>query len=91
MTDQCLLSMLSPELLKLLRCPETHQTISLAERSLVEKLNEQIVAGQLRNRAGQLVTEQIQGGLARADGKYLYPIRQEIPIMLIDEAIALPV
>jgi uncharacterized protein YbaR (Trm112 family) len=27
--------------------------------------------------------------LVRADGKFIYPIRQEIPIMLIDEAIPL--
>jgi uncharacterized protein YbaR (Trm112 family) len=25
----------------------------------------------------------------RADGKYLYPVREDIPVMLIDEAIAL--
>jgi uncharacterized protein YbaR (Trm112 family) len=83
--------MLSPELLKILRCPETHQAISVSEPSLVEKLNQHISAGQLRNRAGQLVTEKIQSGLVRSDNKYLYPIRQDIPIMLIDEAIPLPV
>ncbi len=82
--------MIDPDLLKIMCCPETHQSISLAEPSLVEKLNQHITTGQLRNRAGQIVQEKIEGGLVRADNKYLYPIRQDIPIMLIDEAIPIP-
>ena len=39
------------------------------------------------NRAGQLVEEKIEGGLIRADGKFLYPIRHNIPMMLVDEGI----
>jgi uncharacterized protein YbaR (Trm112 family) len=31
----------------------------------------------------------IDGGLLRSDRKVLYPIRQNIPIMLIDQAIPL--
>lgn len=81
--------MLDPELLKIMCCPETHQPIALAEPSLIGKLNTQIAAGQLKNRAGQLVKEQIDGGLVREDKRFLYPIRQNIPVMLIDEAIAL--
>ena len=45
----------------------------------------------LRNRTGQPVTENIEGGLVREDGKFLYPVRNSIPVMLIDEAIPLPV
>ena len=78
-----------PELLKIVCCPETHQTIALAEPSLIEKLNQQIAAGQLQNRGGQPVKEKIDGGLVREDKKFLYPIRANIPVMLIDEAIPL--
>lgn len=81
--------MIDPELLKIMCCPETHQNIAPAEPTLIEKLNHQINAGQLRNRAGQPVSEKIDGGLVRSDRKFLYPIRQDIPIMLIDEAIPL--
>jgi len=82
--------MIAPESLKVLCCPETHQAISPAERILIEKLNQHIAAGHLRNRSGQVVTEMLEGGLVRSDGKYLYPIRQDIPVLLIEEAIPLP-
>ena len=81
--------MMDAELLKILCCPETHQGLQVAGPALVEKLNHQIAEGKLKNRAGVTVKEKVDGGLVRADGKFLYPIRQEIPVMLMDEAIPL--
>jgi uncharacterized protein YbaR (Trm112 family) len=81
--------MIAPDLLKILCCPETHQEVRLAEPAVVDKLNQQIAASALRNRASQLVQEKIDGGLIRADGKFLYPIRRSIPVMLVDEGIPL--
>jgi uncharacterized protein YbaR (Trm112 family) len=79
--------MIDSDLLKILCCPETRQELRPAETALVERLNQQIASGALRNRAGQSVQESLDGGLVRADGKFLYPIRHHIPIMLMDEAI----
>ena len=59
----------------------------MAEPALITQLNQQIAAGALKNRVNQPVTEKIDGGLIRADGRFLYPIRQGIPVMLVDEAI----
>ena len=81
--------MMDAELLKSLCCPETHQGLQVAGQALVEKLNQQIAEGKLKNRAGVTVKEKVDDGLVRADGKFLYPIRQEIPVMLMDEAIPL--
>ena len=78
--------MIRPDLLEILRCPETHQRLSLAPPSLIEKLNSQIRAGQLRNQGGKIIEEPLQGGLVREDGAVLYPIRGKLPILLIDEA-----
>jgi len=78
--------MISKDLLEILCCPETKETISLAESGLIEKINAQITAGAVKNRAGKPVSEKIDGGFVRKDRKYLYPIREDIPIMLIDEA-----
>lgn len=82
--------MIDPDLIKIMCCPETHQSVALADAGLIEQLNRQIASGQARNRAGEPVKEKIDGGLVREDGKFLYPIRQDIPIMLVDEAIPLP-
>jgi uncharacterized protein YbaR (Trm112 family) len=81
--------MVNPELLKILCCPETHQSLRESPAELVEDLNRQIAAGTLKNRAGKVVIAKLSGGLIRSDGKYLYPIREQIPIMLVDEAIPL--
>lgn len=81
--------MISRELLELLCCPETHQPVREAEPALIARLNAQIAAGTLKNRAGQTVGERLEGGLVRADGKVLYPIRDGIPVMLVEEGIPL--
>jgi uncharacterized protein YbaR (Trm112 family) len=81
--------MIDSKLLEILCCPETHQDLRPAESALLDSLNRQIASGTLKNRAGQPVKEKIDGGLIRADGKFVYPIRQNIPVMLIDEAIPL--
>jgi uncharacterized protein YbaR (Trm112 family) len=79
----------NPDLLQILCCPETHQKLKLATFPLLEKLNQQILGGRMQNRSGQSILDAIDGGLVRADGQYLYPLRQNIPILLVDEAVPL--
>ncbi len=81
--------MIDQQLLDILACPETHEPVALADEALVKTVNRRIEAGQLLNRAGEKVTEPIDGGLVRADGRYLYAIREGIPIMLVEQAIPL--
>jgi len=77
------------ELLAILCCPDTKQDVSLADEALIAKLNEAVSRGQLKNRANKPVTEPLDGGLIRGDRKVLYPIREDIPVMLIEEGIPL--
>ncbi|HTQ40911.1 MAG TPA: hypothetical protein VMJ32_17980 [Pirellulales bacterium] len=79
--------MLHAELLAILRCPDDHSKLSAASTGLVVRLNEAIAAGQLKNRGGQQVERQLDGALIRADGQLLYPIIDQIPVLLVDEAI----
>lgn len=79
--------MIDKELLDILCCPETKEDVFLANEELINKINDAINAGKLNNRNGDKVSEKIDGGLLRADKKYLYPIREDIPIMLIEEAL----
>jgi len=83
--------MIRAELLEILRCPETHQKVSLAPADLIARLNSQISARQVRNRAGKALEEPLEGGLLREDGAVVYPIRGKLPIMLIDEGVLLAV
>ncbi len=76
-------------LLAILCCPETKQSVSLADEGLIRRVNEAIGRGGLQNRAKQGVTQRVDGGLVRADAKIFYPIRENIPVMLIEEGIAL--
>jgi uncharacterized protein YbaR (Trm112 family) len=77
------------DLLAILCCPDTKQDVSVADQALIAKLNEAVSRGELKNRAMKPVTEPLDGGLIRADRKILYPIREDIPVMLIEEGIPL--
>lgn len=77
------------DLLAILCCPETKQVVTLADAPLIQRLNDAIQNRRLQNKGKQVVTDPVEGGLLRADGKILYPIRENIPVMLIEEGIPL--
>ncbi len=81
--------MLHTELLNILRCPDDHSKLTLAPSEMVQRINNAIRNGQVTSRGGQTVEETIHAGLIREDGKYLYPIIDDIPVLLRDDAIAL--
>ena len=81
--------MVDASLVAILACPETHQPVHVADEATVKKVNAAIAGGTLKNRDGESVGEVIQAGLIREDGAYLYPVRDDIPVMLIGEAIPL--
>ena len=79
--------MVDQKLLDILVCPENKAAVKLVDDEALAKINDAIQAKTLKNRAGETIEESIDGGLLREDGVYLYPIRDDIPIMLIDESI----
>jgi uncharacterized protein YbaR (Trm112 family) len=76
-------------LLDILVCPETKQPLRVADAALLERLNASARQGSLTNRAGKPVATPVEAGLVLEDGAVLYPVRDDIPIMLIDESIPL--
>jgi uncharacterized protein YbaR (Trm112 family) len=77
------------EVLSILRCPEDHSALAFADQDLIERVNLAIRAGHLMSRSSKQLQRPIDGGLLRADGAVLYPIFDDIPVLLRDDAIAL--
>jgi len=77
-----------PELLAILRCPESLQPLRLADDSTGQRLLQQARQGVLQNLQGSKVEADFEAVLIREDGKRAYLVRDGIPVMLIDEAVA---
>ena len=80
---------INPDLLAILCCPETKQKVTIAEDAVIITLNSWVTRGELKNKGNRPVTEPFEAGLVREDGTLLYPIRDNIPVMLIEEGIPL--
>jgi len=81
--------MIDDEFLRILRCPVTRQPLQVADDAILARINAAIGAGRLLNRLGQTVTQALDGGLINQTQTLLYPIHDEIPCLLADEAIDL--
>ncbi len=79
--------MIDAKLVEILRCPVTREPVSLAPKDRLRALNAEIVAGRLRYADGRKVEAPLEAALLTADGARIYPVRDDIPIMLADEAI----
>lgn len=78
---------LDQELLDILVCPETKDPVAVAAAGVLERVNAAVAEGRATTRGGEPIAEPVTEGLLREDGRILYPIREGIPIMLIDESI----
>lgn len=58
-----------------------------ADADLLNRLNLAIQSGQVVNRGGHKLVDRVEEGLIRKDGMVLYVVQEDIPIMLLDEAI----
>ena len=81
--------MIDKKLLEILVCPERRTPLRIAEQTLLERLNRAIGAGRVKNKLGETVEEPLAGGLVSQDDVLLYPVIDEIPVLLVDEAIPL--
>ncbi len=79
---------IDPSLVAILCCPETRQPVSLLDAASLERLNQKIASGALQNKGGHEVNDPLDGGFIRSDHAVVYPIRDSIPIMLIEEGIS---
>ena len=81
--------MIDDRLLESLVCPQDRKPLALADPALLLRLNRAIAAGSVKNHGGRAVEGPVQAALVRKDRTLLYPIIDEIPVLLVDEGIAL--
>ena len=80
---------INSELLDLLVCPDTQQPLRPMAQEEVKALNERIRAGRVVNMAGQAVDSELGEALVCVDQSRAYPVREGIPVLLVEEAISL--
>jgi uncharacterized protein YbaR (Trm112 family) len=78
------------KILALLACPESRQPLQPASQQVLDAVNARIGRGEQKNQGGQLITEPFTEALVRQDGTCAYPIRDDIPSLLISERVDLP-
>ena len=81
--------MIDKELLEILACPATRQPLRLATADELARVNTRVAAGACTNVGGAKVEAPLAEGLVREDGAIVYAIREDIPVLLIDEGISL--
>ena len=78
---------ISPDLLEILCCPSTKTPVEMLAADRLELLNAAITAGGVRYADGSAVERPLEEGLVTADGLTVYRIDEDIPVMLVDQAI----
>lgn len=74
-------------LLEILCCPASKQPLRPLSGSQLDALNRAIAAGGIATTAGAAVDAPLRQGLMTADGKLIYRVEDDIPVMLVEEAI----
>ena len=75
------------KLLEILCCPVSKTPLTVLGRQKLEKLNSAIAAGEALYVGGDKVAEPLQEGLITEDGKVIYPVQDDIPILLEEKGI----
>jgi uncharacterized protein YbaR (Trm112 family) len=75
------------KLLEILCCPVSKTPLTVLGRQKLDKLNDHINKGEALYVGGEKVTEPLQEGLITEDGKVIYPVQDNIPILLEEKGI----
>ena len=79
--------MIHPDLLAVIVCPESRQPLAMAGDDLLARVNAAIEKGGATNVGGDAVERPLEAGLVREDGQIVYPVRDDIPVLLVEEGI----
>ena len=77
------------KLLDFICCPVTRSSLELLPERELAQLNDLIASKRIRNREDTLVDAPLNEALVTRSGKLIYPIRDGVPLLLEEEAMAL--
>ena len=80
--------MIDRRLLDILCCPVTKSPVRPLSSGELEVLNRAIAARTIRTEAGATLETAATAGLITRDGRTIYRVEDDIPVMLADEAVA---
>jgi uncharacterized protein YbaR (Trm112 family) len=75
------------KLLEILCCPVSKTPLRHLEKSRLEKLNRSIEAGEVQYVGGETVAQPLREALITEDSRVIYPIMDDIPVLLEDRGI----
>ncbi len=79
----------SPELLEILVCPRTKKKLQIADTAVLERVNALIKSGKCKEVSGAQVSEPATAGLYEPENQTFYFIREDIPVLVYDNAVRL--
>ena len=75
------------KLLEILCCPVSKTPLTILSQQKLEQLNKAIKSDEALYVGGEKVNEPLQEGLITEDGKVIYPVMDNIPILLEENGI----
>ena len=78
-------------LYSLLRCPQTQSPLRPLGSDELERLNQRIAGGRAVDGRGHLLAADatLDEGLVTEDGRFVYPVRRNVPVLLLADRIVL--
>jgi len=78
---------LDGKLLEILCCPVSKVPLNRLERSRLDLLNRAIASGSVDHVQGEPVLAELKEALITEDGKVIYPVEDDIPLLLEEKGI----
>ena len=75
------------KLLEILCCPVSKTPLAMLGRQKLDKLNDAIKSGEALFVDGEKVKDPLQEALITEDGKVVYPVQDDIPVLLEEKGI----
>ena len=75
------------KLLEILCCPVSKTPLTVLGRQKLDKLNDAIKSGEALFVDGEKVTDPLPEALITEDGKVIYPVQDDIPVLLEEKGI----